>query len=259
MSTARSNTSAYRFIARGHSKLAPASSRVGVFCARGYESTLGLLHDVLPPKLAEFLSPIGTDWDAPVEGEIFATPPVPLVPGPAVVHVPPVSLSDARVETLSIGSIASLGSNNWAVAGTRTMHGGALLASDMHLGHAVPNIWYRAVLRTGANTAVGVTLPGTPFLVAGSNTHVAWGFTNTNGDWIDLVEIEMHPERVGTYRTAEGWTALDVHEETIHVADGAPEVFTVRETIWGPIVPTKITKARRARCAGSRTTSAASA
>jgi len=201
-----------------------------------YESTLGLIHDVLAPELAEFLSPIGTDWDAPVEGEVIATPPVPLVPGPGVVHAEPVSLSDGRVETLNIGSSGTLGSNNWAVTGTRTTHGGALLASDMHLGHAVPNIWYRAVLRTGVNTAVGVTLPGTPFLVAGSNTHVAWGFTNSNGDWVDLVEIEMHPERADTYRTADGWAAFDVHEETIHVADGVPEVFTVRETIWGPIV-----------------------
>ena len=192
-----------------------------------YESTLGLIHDVLPPELAAFLSPIGTDWDAPVEGEVIATPPF---PGPGVVHAEPVSVSEAPVQTMTLGS------NNWAVAGTRTTHGGALLASDMHLGHAVPNIWYRAVLRTGANTAVGVTLPGTPFLVAGSNTHVAWGFTNSNGDWVDLVEIEMHPERTDTYRTAEGWAAFDVHEETIRVADGVPEVFTVRETIWGPIV-----------------------
>ena len=201
-----------------------------------YESTLGLLHDVLPPELAEFLSPLGTDWDAPVEGEIFATPPIPLVPfaaEPRIEPVAPASLSDAGVKT---SNSVTLGSNNWAVAGTRTTHGGALLASDMHLGHAVPNIWYRAVLRTGGNTAVGVTLPGTPFLVAGSNTHVAWGFTNTNGDWIDLVEIEMHPERADTYRTAEGWVSLDVHEETIHVAGGEPEAFTVRETIWGPIV-----------------------
>ena len=195
-----------------------------------YESTLGLIHDVLPPELAEFLSPIGTDWDAPVEGEVMATPPV---PGPGVVFAERVSMSDARVQTLSSGT---LGSNNWAVAGTRTTHGGALLANDMHLGHAVPNIWYRAVLSTGANTAVGITLPGTPFLIAGSNTHIAWGFTNSNGDWVDLVEIEMHPERADTYRTADGWAAFDVHEETIRVADGLPEVFTVRETIWGPIV-----------------------
>ena len=101
-----------------------------------YESTLGLIHDVLPPELAEFLSPIGTDWDAPVEGEVMATPPV---PGPGVVFAERVSMSDARVQTLSSGT---LGSNNWAVAGTRTTHGGALLANDMHLGHAVPNIWY---------------------------------------------------------------------------------------------------------------------
>ena len=43
-----------------------------------YESTLGLLHDVLPAELAEFLSPWGTDWDAPVEGDGIPTPPVPV-------------------------------------------------------------------------------------------------------------------------------------------------------------------------------------
>ena len=146
-----------------------------------YESTLGLLHDVLPPDLAAFLSPIGTDWDAPVEGDVIVMPPTPAT----ALRAEPVSVSESHRERITFGS------NNWAVAGVRTTHGGALLASDMHLGHAVPNIWYRAVL----NTAVGVTLPGTPFLVAGSNTKVAWALTNSNGDWVDLVEIETHAQR----------------------------------------------------------------
>ena len=187
-----------------------------------YESTLGLLHDVLPPDLAAFLSPIGTDWDAPVEGNVIVMPPIPAT----ALRAEPVSVSESRRERITFGS------NNWAVAGVRTTHGGALLASDMHLGHAVPNIWYRAVL----NTAVGVTLPGTPFLVAGSNTKVAWAFTNSNGDWVDLVEIEMHPDEADTYRTAEGWTSFEVHEETIYVAAAEPEKFIVRETIWGPVL-----------------------
>ena len=38
------------------------------------------------------------------------------------------------------------GSNNWAVAGSRTAHGAALVANDMHLDLRVPNIWYRARL-----------------------------------------------------------------------------------------------------------------
>ena len=40
---------------------------------------------------------------------------------------------------------------------------------------------------------IGVTLPGVPALVVGSNTHVAWGFTNTYADWSDLVLLEVDP------------------------------------------------------------------
>ena len=34
----------------------------------------------------------------------------------------------------------------------------------------------------------GVTLPGAPLLVAGSNGHIAWGFTNSYGDWLDVAK-----------------------------------------------------------------------
>ena len=48
---------------------------------------------------------------------------------------------------LDIGGRKSMvGSNNWAVASSRSRSGGALLANDMHLGLNVPNIWYRARL-----------------------------------------------------------------------------------------------------------------
>ena len=42
-----------------------------------YEATQSLIHDVLAPELAEFLSPLGTDWDAPVVGDVIPTPPIP--------------------------------------------------------------------------------------------------------------------------------------------------------------------------------------
>jgi penicillin amidase len=80
------------------------------------------------------------------------------------------------------------GSNGWAVAGPHTKSGVALIANDMHLDIGVPAIWYPA--RLIANAAgldiAGVTLPGTPALVAGSNRHVAWGFTNSYGDFSDV-------------------------------------------------------------------------
>ena len=80
------------------------------------------------------------------------------------------------------------GSNSWAVAGIHTRSGAALIANDMHLDLGVPAVWYPARLRvTGAPELdiTGVTLPGTPAVAAGSNGQVAWGFTNSYGDFAD--------------------------------------------------------------------------
>jgi penicillin amidase len=80
------------------------------------------------------------------------------------------------------------GSNSWAVAGIHTRSGVALVANDMHLDLGVPAVWYPARLRVAGNPALditGVTLPGTPAVAAGSNGQVAWGFTNSYGDFAD--------------------------------------------------------------------------
>jgi penicillin amidase len=129
------------------------------------------------------------------------------------------------------------GSNNWAVSGARTRDGSALLANDMHLGLRVPNIWYRArlVVDSGGIDVAGVTLPGGPAVVAGSNGRVAWGFTNSYGDFQDLIRIEPGA-REGTYLTADGARAFEVDRETLEVAGGEPVQLEVRRTIWGPVI-----------------------
>ena len=83
---------------------------------------------------------------------------------------------------------AAPGSNNWAVAGLYTKSGVALIANDMHLDLGVPITWYPARLRLAGATPLditGVTLPGTPAVAAGSNGQIAWGFTNSYGDFAD--------------------------------------------------------------------------
>jgi penicillin amidase len=78
------------------------------------------------------------------------------------------------------------GSNNWVVAGKHTASGKPLLSNDMHLGLTVPNIWFMADLKAPGFHAAGVTLPGLPFVIAGHNEHVSWGFTALMGDVQDL-------------------------------------------------------------------------
>ncbi|MBV8465508.1 MAG: penicillin acylase family protein, partial [Burkholderiales bacterium] len=136
-------------------------------------------------------------------------------------------------------STSNVGSNNWAVAGTRSEHG-AILANDMHLGLRLPHIWYRMALQYGdaegkSRRLAGVTLPGVPVLVAGSNGHVAWGFTNSYGDYMDLVELQRDPKDPTRYKTATGWETVQQFSERLYVKGATPETLTVEETPLGPI------------------------
>jgi penicillin amidase len=149
------------------------------------------------------------------------------------------------LEPLEDEAAAGVGSNNWAVAGSHTASGVALVANDMHLGINVPNIWYRASLifpdpqSPGASmTLTGVTLPGLPSLVVGSNGYVAWGFTNTGGDWSDLIFVDRDPRTPEHYLAPGGPAAIERFDETIAVAGGASETLVVRWTEWGPIIRT---------------------
>jgi penicillin amidase len=145
---------------------------------------------------------------------------------------------------------AARGSNNWAVAGGHTADGGALLANDMHLGISVPNTWYRLSLVfpgvDGERRVTGVTLPGVPFIVVGSNGHVAWGFTNSEGDWADLVVLEPEPGNPEAYATPEGPRRLDREIEAIEVKGEKAESLVVESTIWGPVIDRDHNGRRRA-------------
>jgi penicillin amidase len=110
----------------------------------------------------------------------------------------------------------------------------------MHLLISVPNTWYRASLvwpsGGGERRVTGVTLPGAPAVVVGSNGDVAWGFTNSYGDWLDLVVIDEVPGDPGAYRTADGIARFDVWEEKIAVRGGEEQTLEVETTVWGPVV-----------------------
>ena len=223
-----------------------------------YESVMATMSDILPPQMFEFMASPGTDWDAPIVGDEFDMPPV---PGPDVFnprarrsaepHVPLSTRAPGDFE-LRLGSWdlalepahgEAVGSNNWVVSGRLTPDGVPLVANDMHLDVRVPNTWYRAQLEwpddsapSRNNRIVGVTLPGSPAVVVGSNTFIAWGFTNTYADWGDLVLLELDPRDSSHYRTTAGWEQIVTFDEIIQVAGEADHHETVSWTIFGPVM-----------------------
>jgi penicillin amidase len=107
----------------------------------------------------------------------------------------------------------------------------------MHLPLMAPNIWYRAAFVWPGHRVVGVTLPGTPAMVVGSNGRVAWGFTNTEADTSDLVALVRPPvHSPDYYATADDVLRLDEYEETIRVHGGPDRTITVEESVYGPVI-----------------------
>ncbi|SDK17539.1 penicillin acylase family protein [Microbulbifer yueqingensis] len=190
------------------------------------------LADLLPGDLYGFFFPEGGNWDAPLVGE--ARGPVSL---PRTDIATLLQADDTIAYQVMESDDQVFGSNNWVVGGALTEHGGAILADDMHLGLDVPNIWYRAGWSIpGTDRKMrAATLPGGPIAVVGSNGRIAWGFTNTMGDWGDLVKIEVS-EDGKRYRTPDGWTEFSIEKERIMVKGAVPETLEVRKTIWGPVV-----------------------
>jgi penicillin amidase len=204
------------------------------------------LRSVLPAPLTDFLLSPDPNWEAPLKGDL-SRPPV--IPGPEVFNLrqsQPSTPTDSSALTAALRPAldeARPGSNSFAVAGSLTDNGAAILANDMHLSLRVPNIWFRVRLRypdpaapAGQRDASGVSLPGTPALVVGSNGQVAWGFTNSYGDWLDWVRVLRDPNDPSRYKVPEGWASIESHDEVIRIKDAPSHTLKVEDTRWGPIM-----------------------
>ncbi|MCH7821322.1 MAG: penicillin acylase family protein [Proteobacteria bacterium] len=193
----------------------------------------GFAKRILPAEVYAWMYPQGTSWDAPLMGVARASVAFPAAETYSIRHI-----RDTSPPAIEHATPPLDGSNNWAVHGALTSTGRALVSNDMHLMLRTPNIYYRARLVVNNDVrrdVTGVTLPGSPFVVAGSNGKVAWGFTNSYGDWSDAV-ILRPGQSPDTYRTPGGDRSFDVYREVIRVKDSEPVVHIVRETIWGPVI-----------------------
>lgn len=118
------------------------------------------------------------------------------------------------------------GSNNWAVTGALTTTGSAMLSDDMHLAMAVPVIWYKAQLNYVHNNVktqvTGVSLPGAPAIVVGTNNHIAWGFTNGYIDTADWVALTSNDKT---------WQV----DEQIALPNNEAETYTLTLSEYGPV------------------------
>ncbi|MBE0377179.1 penicillin acylase family protein [Pseudoalteromonas prydzensis] len=191
---------------------------------------------------SDFLLAKTSDWDAPVDKSVMPLAGFDAIRGlMASANVAANRDNLDKYDETSGHNESQVGSNSWVVSSAFKNNGRAILANDMHLPLTVPNSWYAMTVEFEeggqAHKATGVTIPGMPVIAAGSNGQLAWGLSNSNGDWNDLVELELVGE--DSYKTDNGVQKISVTEETIAVKGSSPVVLKVRETDWGPIISSK--------------------
>lgn len=128
-----------------------------------------------------------------------------------------------------------IGSNNWVVDGNLSSTGYPILCNDMHLGWTLPGVWYEQHLICDSGFNVyGFAIPGMPGVAVGHNEYVGWGFTNVGYDVLDWYYYNTDGDSHYIHNGVSKEYTTRTH--TINVKGQEPEIFTVRETVHGPVL-----------------------
>jgi len=129
----------------------------------------------------------------------------------------------------------AIGSNNWAVHGSKTKNGKPILCNDPHLRLRLPSIWYELQIHTPETNVYGVSLPGAPGIIIGFNEAIAWGVTNVGMDVLDWYKINWIDKSKGTYELDGETVQAKFRIEKIKTKDGEVILDSVPYTHWGPV------------------------
>ena len=135
---------------------------------------------------------------------------------------------------------AGTGSNSWAVAGSRTESGKAILSNDPHLATSIPSPFAQVGLhcRTLSEACPfdvsGFSMAAMPGVVIGKNTKIAWGLTTS---YVDIQDLYLEDVRGDTVREGDSYVPLQVITEEIHVrGEDQPRIIRIRSSRHGPLL-----------------------
>ncbi len=136
----------------------------------------------------------------------------------------PVGARETYVADAFVDAATPDGSNNWAVAGSRTASGKPLVAGDPHRTLEAPNVYYQNHVACPEFDAIGFSMPGAPGMFHfGHNETLAWCITHGMADAQDLY-LEREED------------ILETRQETIKVRGAADVTIDISTTKHGPIV-----------------------
>ena len=140
------------------------------------------------------------------------------------------------------------GSNQFAIAPSRSAEGAAILAIDPHLSWYGPSRYWEVRIHAGELQGSGVSRAGSPYIGLGHTRNLAWAMTTGGPDTADVYALKL--DAAGARYLYEGeWRALERREVTIDVRGGAPRRETLLFSHHGPVIARDGERAWAARIA----------
>ena len=203
-----------------------------------YEHAMTTLRDVMGEVSVDFFNPPVGPNDSAFDG---STQPLRAPPSAAIVDLRPSEiLPELTVSAAPEHSI--IGSNAFALTSAHTASNSAMVAGDPHLSMKIPNTWYRAQLNWlredgSPHRVEGVSLPGVPGIIIGSNGSIAWTYTNATLDTGDLVAVDLNQVAPEIFYYYQGESIeFEEHVDQVIQHDGDTEAVISTWTQFGPIV-----------------------
>ena len=168
-------------------------------------------------------------------GELLCAPPG-LERGPFRAALDELQPGIAALLEIAPHDVAGGGSNNWALAPSRTATGRPMLAGDPHRVLEMPNMYWQVHFACDEFDVIGLTVPGVPgFPHFGHNERVAWCVTHAFVDIHDLfVERFSDGGRAALFKDA--WEPVAARREEIVVKGEDATVIEIIETRHGPVI-----------------------
>jgi penicillin G amidase len=136
-------------------------------------------------------------------------------------------------------SAGETGSNSWAVAGSGTASGRAILSNDPHLPTSIPSVFAQVGLHCRSVSpdcpfdVAGFSMASVPGVAIGKNAKIAWGLTTSK---VDAQDLYLEDVQGDTVREGDKYVPLQVITEDIHVRGEDPRIIRIRVSRHGPLL-----------------------
>lgn len=129
---------------------------------------------------------------------------------------------------------------SWGLSGQYTSSGLPLIVSDYYNNGVFTPKWFPASIDNSQVTIKGVTIPGLPIFLSGSNEKISWSMVPLDLTQQNLVLERINPLNINQYEVDGELYDMELFSETIRVKQNLASTqeikFVSRQTKHGPVI-----------------------